>query len=90
MGFRRNPPGRVLPTIAIGFLLLDAALLTLAGATTHRFGLVVWGALCAAGAGAVVLLWRSYLRRLAELDRARESLRDEIKRIGQALDEARN
>lgn len=90
MTLRRDPPGRILPTLAIGFLLLDAALLILAGVSTDRMALSVWGALCVVGAGGVVLLWRRYLRRLAELDRARSSLRDELRRLGRALDEARH
>lgn len=82
-------PGRALAIAAIGFLLLDAALLIVAGVEFDRVWLVVWGAVCAVGSGAVVLIWRRYLARLAELDREREALRAELKQLGRTVDRPR-
>ncbi len=82
-------PGRALSIAAVGFLLLDAALLIVAGVELDRVSLVVWGAVCALGAGAVLLIWRRYVARLAELDREREALRAELKRLGRSANQAR-
>lgn len=82
-------PGRALAIAAVGFLLLDAGLLIVAGIGLDRVSLVLWGALCAVGAGAVVLMWRRYLARLAELDRDREELRAELRELGRSVDQAR-
>jgi hypothetical protein len=82
-------PGRALSIAAISFLLLDAGLLIVAGIGLDRVSLVLWGGLCAVGAGAVVLVWRRYLARLAELDRDREELRAELRALGRSVDQAR-
>lgn len=82
-------PGRALSIAAIGFLLLDAGLLIVAGVELDRLSLVLWGALCAVGAGAVVLIWRRYVARLAELERDREELRAELRELGRSVDQAR-
>ena len=71
-------PSRTPTTVAVGFLLLDAVLFALAGVTFHRPLLVVAAAVCAAGAGLVMLAWRRYRRTLAELDEARREMKREV------------
>ena len=63
--------------MAVGFLALDGALLTLAGLWSGRLGLVLWGVGLGVAAVAVVLYWRRYLGQLRALsvgleDRFRE------------------
>ena len=70
-------PGRTITVVAVGFLALDCALLTLAGLWSGRVGLVWWGVGLGAAAVAVVFYWRRYLGQLRALrvgleDRFRE------------------
>ncbi len=63
---------------AVGFLLLDAILLALAGVWMDRPSLIFWGILFAAGAACMPLVWRRYLAHLGELDQARRAMREEV------------
>ncbi|GBD31270.1 MAG: hypothetical protein KatS3mg081_0972 [Gemmatimonadales bacterium] len=72
---------------AVGFLLLDAVLLVLAGWWSGRAGLVVWGAVFFLGAVGVVVVWRRYLAHLGELEAARRAARKEVDRMRIALKE---
>jgi len=75
---------RGLTTFAGGFLLLDAILLVWAGFELHRFGLILWGVGCAAGAGLVVVFWQRHRRDLADLAEGRQAMRrqaDELRRL---------
>ena len=74
---------------AAGFLFLDAVLLLLAGFWTGRVSLIVWGGVFALGAVGVVQLWRRYLVHLDELHAARDALKDEARRLSDALKSAR-
>ncbi len=70
-------PGRTITVVAVGFLVLDGVLLTLAGMWLGRVGLVLWGVGFGAAAVAVVFYWRRYLGQLRALgagleDRFRE------------------
>lgn len=81
----RRRPARVLTLMAAGFLLLDAALLGLAGWWSGRPGLLALGALCVAGAVGVFALRRRYLARLDEIARARQALQREAATLARAL-----
>lgn len=59
-------PRRTLTTFAVGVLLLDAALLVLAG-MWYRSWLFIPAGVCALGAVATMVLWRRYVRRVTEL-----------------------
>jgi predicted alpha/beta hydrolase len=63
----RRHPGRIITTVAVGFLLLDAVLLFLAGLWSDRLGLMLWGAGFGAAAVTVYVSWRRYLRHLRQL-----------------------
>ena len=63
---------------AIGFLLLDAVLLGLAGIWMNRPILIFWGVLFAGGAACMPLVWRRYLAELGELDAARRAMRKDV------------
>ncbi len=78
---RARRPSRALTTFAVGFLLLDALLLGYSGLSLDRPLLVVWGAVCLVGAGLVILGWRRYRRAMADLERARMELREEVQSI---------
>lgn len=64
---KRTSPSRVLTVVAVGFLLLDASLLTLAGIWSNRTGLVVWGVVFGVAAIVVFAYWRRHLRRMNQL-----------------------
>lgn len=70
---------------AVGFLWLDGVLLVWAGAWSNRLGLLVWGAVLALLAGAPVLLWRRYLRRLRDVRAARRAMAQEVRHFQTAL-----
>ena len=63
----RTSPSRVLTVVAVGFLLLDASLLILAGIWSNRTVLVAWGAIFGVAAVVVFVYWRRHLRRMDEL-----------------------
>ena len=76
------PRTRILLVLAVGVLLLDAVLLISAGLWTDRLGLVVGGAVSAIIAAGLLLFWRRYLKRLADIDIARHDLINEVKELG--------
>ncbi len=78
----RAPRTRVLLVVAVGVLLLDAALLISAGVWTDRTGLVAGGAVSAIIAAALLFSWRRHLRRLNDIDAARLDLKNEVKELG--------
>ena len=80
-----KPPSRALTTAAVGFLLLDAALFTLAAIAFSRPLLLLPAAICAAAGGLVVLAWRRYRRTLLELEEARREMRREVEALRQLL-----
>jgi hypothetical protein len=67
--------------VAVGFLLLDAALLGAAGVWTARPGLIGSGAAFVLAAGGVILLRRRHVRSLAEIARARALLHQELRSV---------
>jgi hypothetical protein len=78
-------PSRTLTTLAIGVLLLDAALLAYAGVLLDKRSLVLWGGSCAALAVFVALGWRWYRRALTEIDAARREVRGVVQSIRDLL-----
>ncbi len=78
----RAPRTRVLLVLAVGVLLLDAVLLISAGVWADRVDLVVGGAASAIVAAGLLLFWRRYLKRLADIDIARHDLKNEVKELG--------
>ncbi len=79
------PRGRALTYLAVGFLLLDAALLLLAGLWSRSPGLIGAAALCGGLAAGVLLLWRRQQRLLAEMADAREAVRTEARALRELL-----
>jgi hypothetical protein len=75
----------LLTVVAAGFLLLDAVLLAAAGWWAGRPGLLILGAVCAAGAAGVVTMHRRYLARLDEIAGARAALEREAAALARAL-----
>ncbi len=78
----RAPRTRVILVVAVGVLLLDAVLLVSAGVWTDRMGLAAGGAASAIVAAGLLLSWRRYLKRLADIDAARLDLKNEVKELG--------
>ena len=78
-------PNRTPTTLAVGFLALDALLLTYAGITWGRPLLLVAGGGCLLGMVLVIAGWRRYRRTLAELDAARHDMKQEVDSIRQLL-----
>ena len=78
-------PSRAPATLAVGFLVLDALLLALAGVLGARPLLIVLAAACALAALFVVILWRRYRRTYFELDAARQDVQREIASIRELL-----
>jgi hypothetical protein len=75
----------MLPAVAIGVLLLDAALLGYAGVVLGRRSLLVGGVVCAVFVPLVLLGWRLYRRKLDEIERARRDMRHEVESIRELL-----
>jgi len=69
---------RAVTILAIGFLLMNAALLAIAG----YFG---WAVVCAVAAGLVVLGWFWYRRAMAELADARKEMKREVESLRDLL-----
>ena len=67
--------------VAVGFLLLDAALLGVAAVWGRRPLLLAWSLVFALLALGVVLLRLRYLQRLQEIARARALLRQELRTL---------
>lgn len=72
-------PSRVVTTVAVGFLLLDAVLFAFAA----RF---VAAAICVGAAALVLLAWRRYRRALAELAEARREMKREAESLRDLLE----
>lgn len=72
---------RTLTAVAVGFLLLDAALLAWAGVGLRRPWLVVAAGICVATGALVIVAWRRYRRTLAELEDARRAMKQEVEEI---------
>ncbi|HXV89926.1 MAG TPA: hypothetical protein VD707_01070 [Gemmatimonadales bacterium] len=78
-------PSRALTTIAVGVLVLDAALLAIAGVALDRWSLLVGGAACSVLALLVALGWRRYRRTLTEIESARREMRRDVESIRELL-----
>jgi hypothetical protein len=70
---------------AAGFLAFDGAALAGLGYWSGRMGLLVAGIVLFLSSGAVLLVWRQYLRRLEEIGEARRELRDEAEELRRLL-----
>lgn len=78
-------PSRALTTVAVGVLVLDAALLAIAGVALDRWALLVGAAACAVLALLVALGWRRYRRMLTEIESARREMRRDVESIRDLL-----
>lgn len=78
-------PSRALTTVAVGVLVLDAALLAIAGLALDRWALLVGAAACGVLALLVALGWRRYRRMLAEIESARREMRRDVESIRDLL-----
>jgi len=76
---------RWLTLFAVGFLAFDGAALVGLGYWSGRMGLLVAGIVLFLSSGAVLLVWRQYLRRLDEIGEARRELRDEAEELRRLL-----
>ncbi|MBI3983579.1 MAG: hypothetical protein HY337_11765 [Gemmatimonadetes bacterium] len=85
MSRRRASGVRAGVVAAVGFLLLDAILLGLAGFWGRRPVLVIWAAVLAVGAAGVLVVWRRYLAHLVELDDQHRAMRAEVERLRSAV-----
>ena len=81
-------PGRTLTTAAIGFLLLDAVLLVIAGLWAKRIALLLGAVACALMAVVVVVAWRRYRRAMEEVRAARRAMMSEVESIRDLLHQA--
>ena len=78
-------PSRTLTTVGVGVLLLDAALLAIAGVALDRWALLAGGAAFALLALLVALGWRRYRRTLTEIESARKEMRRDVEAIRELL-----
>ena len=78
---RRRRSSRAVATLAVGFWLLNALLLGLAGLAAHRPGLIVGAGGCVLVALVVVVLWRRYARVLDDIAVQRRAIRDEVESL---------
>jgi hypothetical protein len=78
--------GRTLTLIAAGVLAFDGAALAAAGLWTNRIMLALIGLVTFLSSGLVLLSWRWYRQRLAEIATARSALRDEVREMQRLLD----
>jgi len=69
--------------LAVGFLLLDAALIGAVALRDHQPWLLVWSLVFAALAVGVLVLRRRYVRVLDEVREARERLKHELRAVRQ-------
>ncbi len=76
---------KLLTVFAVGFLLLDAALLGWAGVRMGRPWLLVVAAVCATASVLPVIAWRRYRRTLAELAEHRREMKREVEEIRELL-----
>jgi hypothetical protein len=76
---KRAGVSRIVTTLAVGFLILDALLFALA----ERF---VPAAVCTIAAIAVIFAWRHYRRAMAELADARNEMKQEVESLRDLLE----
>lgn len=76
---------RTLTIVAVGFLALDGVLFGLLGWWQGQAGFLVVGALLLLAAAGVLVWWRVYLRRLAEIHQARQAVKAELQALQDAL-----
>ena len=83
-----SQPGRTLTIAAVGFLLLDAVLLAIAGLWAKRPGLLVGAGACAVAVVGVIVAWRRYRRAMEEVAAARRAMKSEVESIRDLLHQA--
>lgn len=76
---------KALTIFAVGFLLLDATLLTWAGVSLGRPWLLLAAAACATASLLPVVAWRRYRRTLAELEDDRREMKREVEELRELL-----
>ncbi len=81
-------PGRTLTIATVGFLLLDAVLLVIAGLWARRAGLLLGAGACALLVVAVLVAWRRYRRAMDEVAAARRAMKSEVESIRDLLRQA--
>ena len=77
--------GRALTYFAVGFLLLDGALLLGAGLWGRMIPAMLGGVLCLGLAASVVWMWRRHQRAVAELAEARREVQEEARALRELL-----
>lgn len=85
----KRRPGRLMSAIAFWVLLLDGALAIWLGQMSGRTSLIITGLVLLGAAGFVVLGYRRWQRRIAEIEAARDELKAELALLRNAVDEAR-
>jgi membrane protein implicated in regulation of membrane protease activity len=78
---------RSLTLVAATFLAFDGAALAGLGIWSGRGAFLVTGVVLFLSSGLVLLLWRRHLRRLGEIDEARQDLREETEELRRLLRE---
>jgi hypothetical protein len=78
---------RTLTILAVGVLAFDGAALAALGLLTGRLVLVLVGAAFFVSSGLIVLYWRWYRRRVADIAAARRALGDEVREMQRVLRE---
>jgi len=76
---------RTLTIIAAAVLAFDGAAIALLGWWSGRVGMSIIGLALFLSSGLVLLYWRWYRRRLADIAAARRALRDEAREMQQML-----
>ena len=76
---KRAAVSRIVTTLAVGFLSLDALLFAMA----ERF---VPAAICAAAAAVVLIAWRRYRRAMAELADVSREMKQEVESLRSLLE----
>jgi membrane protein implicated in regulation of membrane protease activity len=76
---------RSLTVVAAGFLAFDGAALAALGIWSGRAGFLAAGVVLFLSSGLVLCLWRRHLRRLGEIDRGRQDLREEAEELRRLL-----
>ncbi len=80
-------PSRPLTVLAVGFLLIDAILLLLAGVWSDRRALLALSAVFFLAAIGVVFYYRAHRRRLAEIAEARRDLKAEAEALRELIND---
>jgi hypothetical protein len=76
---------RSLTLVAAGFLAFDGTALAGLGIWSGRGVFLATGVVLFLSSGLVLLCWRRHLRRLAEIDEARQALREETEELRRLL-----